>query len=597
MRVSDIVTNFIYEKAGISDIFTVTGGGAMFLNDALACHENMNTICCHHEQAASMAAVAYAKYKGNGCCYLTTGCGGTNAITSVLHAWQDNTPCIFISGQVKRSETSRNSTANIRQFGVQEADIIELVKPITKYAVMINDEKEILYHLEKALHLSKYGRPGPVWIDIPMDIQSSNVNDEDLILFENGLDNSIKTECSIEDVEYIYDALKEAKRPILIAGQGIRLSNSIKEFKGFIEKHNIPFVCSRLGFDVLPTEHPLNIGRIGTKGMRSANFAVQNADLVIALGSRLSVSTTGHEYSYFAREAKLIVVDIDSDEHKKNTVKIDKEINCDLKVLLNKIQIDGKMNFMEWATTCKNWKEKYPVFQDEYNNTDNGINMYLFVEKLSKYLKEDSVVVTDAGSAVYVPAQGLKYTSPKQRYITSGGQAEMGFTVPGVIGACVARGSQEAVGITGDGSLQMNIQEFQTIVHHQYPIKLFVWNNNGYLSIRTTQNKFFDGRLIGTDSENGVSFPDLQKICNAYGLSYLKTDSIDNIDEIIQQTLNFDGPIVCEVMCDPNQLVIPNVSAKKLDSGKLVSTPLEDMFPFLPREEFLSNMIVKPIKE
>lgn len=331
--------------------------------------------------------------------------------------------------------------------------------------------------------------------------------------------------------------------------------------------------------------------------MRSANFAVQNADFVLALGSRLSVSSTGQEYSYFAREAVVVVVDIDTEEHKKNTVRIDKIINCDLKAFFSSIDLDETIKYNEWTEICLNWKKRYPVFLPEYNNTGSGINMYLFVEKLSKYLKDDSVVVSDAGSAVYVPAQGLKHTSKNQRYITSGAQAEMGFTLPGTIGVCVARNNQETIGITGDGSLQMNIQELQTVIYHGYPIKLFVWNNDGYLSIRASQNKFFNGRLLGTDSTSGVSFPDLKKISSAYGITYYKTDSIENIDDIIQSVLEYEGPVICEVICERDQLVIPNVSSKKLDSGKLVSSPIEDMYPFLPREEFLSNMIIKPLEE
>jgi acetolactate synthase-1/2/3 large subunit len=598
MRVCDIIAEFICNKAGIKDVFMVSGGGVMFLNDGLACNNEIKKICCHHEQAATMAAVAYAKYKGLGCAYVTTGCGGTNSITSVLHAWQDNIPCIFISGQVKRKESSRNCNSSVRQLGVQEADIITIVNSITKYSIMVNDEKEILYHLEKALHIATSGRPGPVWLDIPMDVQSAEVKVDDLIHFDKEeLPNKIKVCCGDEDIEYIQKAFKCSKRPIIVAGQGIRLSDSIDQFEKFITKYNIPFVCSRLGFDVLPTEHKLNIGRIGNKGMRSANFALQNSDFVLVLGSRLSVCSTGQEYNYFAREAIVTVVDIDTEEHKKNTVKIDKEINCDLKFFLNTLKLDEELEYSDWADRCLIWKKKYPVFLQEYNNTENGINMYLFVDKLSKYLKEDSVVVTDAGSAAYVPAQGLLFSSRNQRYIVSGAQAEMGFTLPGTIGVCVARNDKETIGITGDGSLQMNIQELQTVVHHGYPIKLFVWNNDGYLSIRTTQNKFFNGRLLGTDSTSGVSFPNLEKISYAYGLAYYKTDSIDNIDTVIQRVFKYDGPVICEVICERDQLIIPNVSSKQLENGELVSSPIEDMYPFLSREEFLSNMIVKPVEE
>lgn len=598
MRICDIVASFIYNTAGIEDVFMVSGGGLMFLTDGLACNERINKVCCHHEQAATMAAVAYAKYNGLGCAYVTTGCGGTNSLTSLLHAWQDSTPCIFISGQVKRKEASRNCPTPVRQLGVQEADIISLTSHITKYSIMINNEDEILYHLEKALFLALDGRPGPVWLDIPLDVQSAEVDIDKLIHFiPSELPSIIKKDCTNDEVEFIQNCFYKSSRPIILAGQGIRLSGSINEFEQLIEKHRIPFVCSRLGFDILPTENSLNIGRVGNKGMRCANFAIQNCDFLLVLGSRLSVSSTGHEYDYFAREATVVVVDIDENEHKKGTVRTSKEINCDLSSLFKKLTLNDECEFSEWENKCFYWKEKYPVFQKEYTNTEQGINTYYFVEELSKYLKEDSAVVTDAGSAVYVPAQGLHFTSKKQRYITSGAQAEMGFTLPGAIGVCVARGTKETIGITGDGSLQMNIQELQTLIHHNFPVKLFVWNNDGYLSIRSTQSKFFSGRLLGTDRRSGVSFPNLEKISDAYGIKYFRIDSSDNIDIVIENVLQYNGPVVCEVICEREQQIIPNVSSRILANGKLVSSPIEDMYPFLPKNEFLSNMIVKPVKE
>lgn len=593
MRVCDLVSKYIYD-IGVSDVFMVSGGGLMFLTDGLACNEELNVVCCHHEQAVAMATVAYAKYNGFGCGYVTTGCGGTNAITGILNAWQDNTPCIFISGQCKRKETLRNLEVPIRQLGVQEADIVTIVESITKYSVMINDKEDIIYELEKAVYLAKSGRPGPVWIDIPMDIQSAEVEEKTLKHFIPEKEK-VKLFATEEELELVAEELKKAQRPIVIAGQGIRLSGAIDEFEKLVHDHNIPFVNSRMGLDVLPTMDELSIGRIGNKGTRAGNLAVQNADLVIALGSRLSVSSTGQEYEYFAREAKVIVVDIDEYEHKKNTVKIDKIINADIKNFLSNLVIDEKNNYNSWSQKCKEWKEKYPVCLSEYYDDKDGINMYVFVEELSKCLKEDSVVVTDAGSAVYVPAQGIRTTNKKQRYITSGGQAEMGFTLPAVIGTCIARHGKESIGITGDGSLQMNIQELQTIAFNKLPAKIFVWNNDGYLSIRATQTKFFDRRYIGTDKFSGVSFPDLSKISDAYGIKYFKIDSIKNIKTIINEVLAYDGPVVCEVMCIRDQLVIPTVSSRQLKNGRMVSSPIEDMYPFLPREEFHNNMIVKPV--
>lgn len=597
MRVADFIVKYINERMGVKDIFFVSGGGVMFLTDALVCNKNISTFSCHHEQATTMAATAYAKYSGGiGCAFVTTGCGGTNALTGVLHAWQDNTPIIVISGQCKRIETLAYKNIPLRQIGVQEADIISIVKPITKYAEMIMNPEDVLYHLEKAHYLATSGRPGPVWLDIPMDISAMNIDENSLRHFLKEELEPIKNACTESELQHVKESFQKSQRPVIVAGQGIRLAGVIEKFTELVEKHHIPIVCSRLGFDVLPTEHSQNIGRIGNKGTRAANFTLQNADLVLVLGSRLSVSSTGQTYEYFAREAEVIVVDIDTFEHKKNTVHIDYEINANLKDFMKQFDLPAELDYREWLTCCENWKKKYPVFSPEYNDTKNGINLYLFVEELSQHLRFDDVVVTDAGSAVYVPAQGIRTTTKTQRYVTSGGQAEMGFTLPGCVGVCVSRGGKKDVlGITGDGSLQMNIQELQTVAFNHFPIKLFVWNNDGYLSIRATQNKFFDGRLIGTDSTSGVSFPDLKKISEAYGIKYFRMTGIDDRDTIFEEILSTDGPVLCEVICEKNQLIQPTVSSRKLPNGKLVSSPIEDMSPFLPRDEFLENMIVKPI--
>lgn len=598
MRVCDLVANHIY-NSGIEDVFMISGGGVMFLTDGLACNRKLNKICCHHEQAVAMAAVAYAKYKGIGCAYVTTGCGGTNAVTGVLHAWQDNVPCVFISGQCKRKETLGYINLPIRQVGVQEADIISIVSSITKYAVMVEHTEDILYHLEKALYLAKDGRPGPVWIDIPMDIQSAEMEEENLRHFDPKELKPLKKKIHPKEVEGLIHDLKHAKRPVIVAGHGIRLAGAVEEFSEFVHKHRIPVVCSRLGMDVMPTMDELNIGRIGNKGMRSANFALQNADLVIAIGSRLSVSSTGQEYEYFAREAKVIAIDIDQYEHLKHTVHIEQVIQADAKDVLQKMLLEHvKGNYDEWAEKCLEWKNLYPVCLEEYYRDDSqGINMYLFVEELSKYFKGDSALVADAGSVAYVPAQGIKTSDKRQRYIASGAQAEMGFTLPGAIGVCVARKNQEVLGITGDGSFQMNIQELQTLVHYKLPVKLFVWNNDGYLSIRATQNKFFNGRFIGTDSTSGVSFPDIEKIAAAYGIDYFKIEKIQDIEKKMPEIMSKTGPVLCEVKIIRDQEVMPSVSSKQLEDGRLVSAPIEDMYPFLPREEFESHMIVEPVEE
>lgn len=596
MRVCDLIAKYIYDM-GVKDVFMVSGGGLMYLTDGLACHKDLNVVCCHHEQAVAMAATAYAKYEGFGCGYVTTGCGGTNAITGVLNAWQDSTPCLFVSGQCKRKETVRNTELPLRQLGVQEADIVTIVSSITKYAEMVNRPEDILYHLEKAEYMARSGRPGPVWLDIPLDVQSAEVRLEKLRHFDKTeIYHKEKREITEEEVLYITKKLYLAQRPVIIAGQGVRLAGMTDRFRKFVHKYQIPVVCSRMGVDVMPTEDSLNIGRIGNKGTRAANFAVQNADFILALGSRLSVSSTGQEYGYFAREADVVVVDIDRYEHLKGTVKIDRVINGDLRELLQNDRIYLKdKHYADWAKQCLKWKNQYPVCLPAYYDYQDGIDLYVFMNELSKCLKEDSVVVTDAGSAVYVPAQAIKTTKTRQRYITSGAQAEMGFTLPAAVGVCVAREKREVIGITGDGSLQMNIQELQTLVGYHLPVKLFVWNNDGYLSIRATQNKFFDGRFIGTDKTSGVTFPDLEKIADAYGIQYKRVADAGKLRDEIDEVLGIEAPVIIEVMCRREQEIIPTVSSKMDAAGRLVSAPIEDMYPFLPRDEFEKNMIIKPI--
>ena len=588
-RVADIVASFLVDQ-GIKDVFTLTGGGAMFLNDGIASNDNINAICNHHEQACAMGAVAYAKYKnGLATAMLTTGCGATNAITGLLDAWQDNTPVIFISGQIKRKETSRNSKTNLRQFGVQEADIISIVESLTKYSVMVNEPDEILYHLERAAHLAMTGRPGPVWIDIPLDVQGFFIEIDELKHFTP----EIEATQEIKGMDRLVKMYEKAERPIILAGNGVRLSGSVDKLREFSSKNNIPCVVSYLAVDYFEQDSPNYVGRLGIKGDRAGNFAIQNSDLIISLGSRLSVCLTGFEYELFARNSKLIVVDIDEDEHKKDTVDIDQFIHADVGNFLSKFasKITSK-HLGEWQNKCVHWKNKWPVYQGGYDA--DTVNMYEFTKTLSELASEDEIVVSDAGSSYYVTSQSFTFNSNKQRYITSGAQADMGFTLPAAIGTCIAA-NKSVVGITGDGSFQLNIQELQTIKHYNLPVKLIVWNNNGYLSIRATQNKFFDGRRIGTDPESGVSFPEVEKIAKAYDLPYVKINNAAELRKKLTDVISAFGPVICEVMCPENQEIVPAVSAVKNDDGSMTSKPIEDMYPFLERDEFLNEMIVKPI--
>ncbi len=591
IRVADYITNKISDM-GVEHIFTITGGGAMFLNDAVLRNPKLSAVCGHHEQASAMSAVGYAKYSGKlGVVMPTTGCGCTNTITGLLDGWQDNVPMMFVSGQINSYQTMDNYDTPLRQIGVQEADVIAIVKSITKYAVLVKDPKTIRYHVERAIHEAFSGRPGPVWLDIPLDVQSAIIDPNELEGYEIP---DTSTKVTLNDFQQLLEHQSTSKRPVILAGNGIRLSGAKEEFISFIEKYNIPVVNTYLAADLLPTDHPLNIGRVGIKGNRAANFALQNSDLLITIGTRLGIPVTGYIYENFAREAKIVVVDIDENEHKKDTIKIDQFIHADAKYFLENAELEYVSD--SWSKTCLQWRDDWPVFLPEHMDDTDGISFYGFMKVLSGCMGDDDIVVSDAGSAYYVSSQAV-HLDKNQRYITSGAQADMGFTLPASIGVSVARGGKPVIGIVGDGSFQLNMQEIQTMVHNKLPVKMFVWNNNGYLSIRTTQRKFFDDGFIGTDVNSGISFPDLSKISYAYGIKYVKVSEIDNLEDKINETMSHDGPVICEVMCKEWDEVLPTIGSKKLPDGKMFSRPLEDMYPFLTREEFLSKMIIKPLQE
>ena len=596
IRVADVIVDFLINKK-VDTIFGLMGGGAMFLNDALALRSNkINYICNHHEQASTMVAEGYSKMKnGIGAAMFTTGCGSTNAVTGVLDAWQDNLPCIFISGQVKRKETSRNirPKTHLRNFGVQEADIISIVESITKYSKMINEPNDIYKELEKAYGIATSGCPGPVWLDIPLDVQAapvdkkkwSIVKDKKANLFKNKLDT---------DINKVMNLLKKAKRPILVIGNGLRLAKVEKEFSNLVKNWKIPVVSSYLAIDIFPNTHKYHIGTLGTKGNRAANFAIQNSDLVIAFGCRMSVPLTGFEYKTFAREAKICIIDINKAEHKKDTIRIDSLINQDLALLVPKLpRIDFQAKWKGWLKKSIEWKDSWPVCNDYQRDDSNGINLYYFYEIFNKSNNISSVVVADAGSAGYASAQSIK-VNKNQRYIMPGGQMEMGFTLPCSIGVAFADPKKTVFAITGDGSFQLNIQELQTLSHFKPNIKLIIWNNSGYLSIKSTQNRFCKGRKIGAGPESGLTFPETKDIAKAYKLPFKKVSKASNLAASIEWLKSFYGPAILEVICPPEQEIIPTASSKTLEDGSMVSTPLEDMYPFLDKEEFLENMIVEP---
>ena len=593
IRVADYIIKFLEEKE-VEKVFLVTGGGAMFLNDAVAKSKKIQGIFNLHEQASAMSALGYSKlYNDVGVVMPTTGCGGTNTITGLLDAWQDSNKLLFISGNVKSKETTHGRELNIRKLGVQEANIIDIVKPITKYSVMVSSPESIKFHLQKAFYEINNNRPGPVWLDIPMDIQSAYVNESELYEFEELYSKPI---IPVEDLKKLELLINNSKRPIVVAGYGIHLSNCRENFKSFILKYNLPVVFTYLGIDLLDFSSNNYIGRLGSKGDRAGNFAIQNSDLVISLGSSLSVPVIGHQYEYFAREAKIVTVDIDPNEHKKGLIKVDLEINLDLKSFFNNFNslkiVNTSIN--DWKKKCLRWKEKWPVFNQSYYNTDNGINMYLIIEKISELMSPNSVVVSDAGSAYYVSSQGTKLNK-EQRYITSGAQADMGFTLPCSIGVALRDSSRRVIGITGDGSVQMNIQEFQTLKNYNLNVKIFVLNNNGYLSIRNTMDKFFDSRYLGTCPGSGLKLPSLSKIANAYELKYYLLSNLEDIDNNLDDILEIEGPVIIEVINPIKQDIIPSSASKENLNGLLESQPLENMTPFLSEEEYKDEMIIKII--
>ncbi|NLI78220.1 MAG: thiamine pyrophosphate-binding protein [Candidatus Riflebacteria bacterium] len=596
IRVADFIVRFLRDTARVRHVFLVSGGGIMFLTDALAQCPEVKAVCTHHEQSAAMALEAYARTTGGvGAGFFTTGPGATNAITGLVGAWLDSVPCLFVSGQAKRRETVRLAgIPGLRQFGVQEVDILPVVQSLTKYAVMLDDPAEVRYELEKAFHLATTGRPGPVWIDVPLDVQGALVDPRRLRGFPAVERPALKTRPVAAEMRKFQDLLRQAERPVILAGQGVAIARAGPDLERFADAHGIPVVHSFLGANAIGHRHRCRIGPVGIKGSRAGNLAVQNADLVIAIGTSLHVGTIGYEYGQFAREAVKVVVDIDRTAHRKKTIAIDLYINADAREFLRQANAGAvtKARPSGWLRTCRRWLRQYPVCLPDYAQEDrNGINLYQFIDRLSACIRPDDVVVSDAGSVYYAVAQGLR----QGILLTSGGIATMGYSLPAAIGAAEARNGR-VVAITGDGSLQMNVQELQTVVHHRLPVKLFVISNQGYLSIRFTQDRFFAGRRLGEGAASGVSLPHLGRLARAYGLDYCAVRRHRDLDRTIRKVLATPGPVVCEVFGSPDQAIVPTVSSVKLEDGSMVSKPLEDMFPFLDREEFRQNMIVKPLK-
>jgi acetolactate synthase-1/2/3 large subunit len=593
-KLSDYIVQSLADW-GVRDIFMMTGGGAMYLNDSIGAEPRIRYICNHHEQAAAMAAEGCARITGQtGVINVTTGPGGINALNGVFGAWTDSIPMLILSGQVKRQTCMATSGARgLRQLGDQEVDIIAMAKGITKYAVLVDDPSSIRYHLERAWHLANTGRPGPCWLDVPIDVQSAMIDPATLRGYDPAEDDIAQDTVLLQrQCSDVIARIRRAKHPVLLAGTGVRIAGALEEFEQTIRKLRIP-VATAWTHDLIDSEDELYCGRPGTIGDRAGNFAVQNADLVLVLGSRLNLRQVSYNWSSFARDAFKIQVDVDPAELDKPLVKPDLAIASDLKLFLHTLVelLDAESyapRHDAWIEWCRQRVARYPVVQERQRQPGPPLNPYYFMELLSSMLTQDDVVICGNATACILPFQVMKIHKG-QRLISNSGAASMGHDLPASIGAAVARGGRRVICLAGDGSLQLNIQELQTVVHHRLPIKIFVLNNGGYLSIRSTQKNFF-GRVMGESSSSGVSFPDIVKVAEAYGIPSTRVERASEMDRV-QAALATSRPALIEIMLDPQQEFEPRSRSKVLPDGTIVSPPLEDMYPFLSPEELAANKI------
>ncbi|MCR5205820.1 MAG: thiamine pyrophosphate-binding protein [Lachnospiraceae bacterium] len=613
-RLADYVADFLVEH-GVTDVFSVVGGGAMHLNDALGHNSSLHVTYNHHEQACAIAAEAYARLDNRiAAVCVTTGPGGTNALTGVVGGWLDSIPMFIISGQVRYDTTARfalNETgAVVRAMGDQEYDIVKSVTPMTKYAVMIEDPKTIRYHLERAWHLATTGRPGPVWIDIPVNFQGGFIETDELKGYDPIEDDiNLPPKVSDEVIQVVIKKIKEAKRPVFHAGYGIRLSGGYEAFRSCMEKLNIPVVTYWNAVDLIEDEHPLYVGRAGNMGDRPGNWAIQNADLILAVGTRISIRQVGYNWKTWARAAEVIMIDIDQGELKKPTLHVDMPIWADAKDFLSKLDnildkeccVDNSVgnklfNGIDWLNKCQGWKKDYPVVLSKHWKENNETaNVYAFIKYLSSRLPENSLTAVSNGACCVVGNQA--YVIQKgSRMANNSAIASMGYGLPAAIGTCIGGGRKETVCLEGDGSIMMNLQELQTIITNKLPIKIFLINNDGYHSIRITQTNLFNKNFVGIGPESGdLSFPEFKKIAEAFGYSYYSAHSNAEMMSVIDEVLKLDGPIFTEIFTDTEQVWEPKSSTKRLEDGTLVSPPLEDLAPFLPREELEKIMVVPMI--
>ncbi len=610
IRVADYIAQRIAE-AGIQHVFMVTGGGAMHLNDAFGRRKDLTYVCCHHEQALTMAAESYYRLTNRlAVVNVTTGPGGTNALTGVFGAWTDSLGMLVISGQVKWETLVASTNLPLRQLGDQEVDIVRMVEPITKYAQMITDPQTVRYHLEKALYLATAGRPGPCWLDVPMNVQGAMVDPDTLPGYDPQADApAYATRAELTALcQTIVARMKQAERPVILAGPGVRLGRVEKAFARLLERWPVPVVTSFNAHDLIAYEHPCQVGQQGTIGDRAGNFAVQNADFLLVLGCRLNIRQLSYNWQSFARHAYKVMVDVDRAEMQKPTVAPDLAVWADLAdflpALVQEVETvptgskEGEVNPPQtaWLEWCRERKAKYPVVLPEYWLKNENVNPYCFAQTLFEELTPTDIIVTGDATACITTFQAARIKEGQRLYSNSG-CASMGYDLPAAIGAAVAAGGKRVICLAGDGSLQMNVQELQTMAGYRLPIKLFIYNNGGYHSIRQTQRNFFSDNIVGCGPESGVTFPAFERLAYAYNIPYRRCASHAEMRQAIRQTLEADGPQICELIIDMEQPFAPKTSSKRLPDGRMVTAPLEDMAPFLEREDFLSNMLIPAMED
>lgn len=604
IRLADYVAEFLADK-GVTDVFSVVGGGAMHLNDALGHNARLHVTYNHHEQACAIAAEAYARLDNKiAAVCVTTGPGGTNALTGVVGGYLDSIPMFIISGQVRYDTTARYNNAliegcKLRSVGDQEFDITRSVEPMAKFAQMLTDPCDIRYLLEKAWHLATTGRPGPVWIDIPVNFQGMTIETDELSGYDPAEDDSqLPPSVDLAVVSAVIEEIKNAERPVFISGYGIRLAGAYDVFREVAKKLSIPVVTYWNAIDLIETDNDLYVGRSGNMGDRPGNWAVQNSDLVFVVGSRISIRQTGYDYQSWARHAKVVMVDVDQAELKKPTLHVDMPIWADAKDFLVKMNdlLDVPLEKKQWwLDKCKSWKLSYPVVDEKkYENSKDGANVYAFIDYLSRQLPEDSLTAVSNGACCVAGSQSY-YIKKGSRFHNNNAIASMGYGLPAAIGTCISGNRKNTVCLEGDGSIMMNLQELMTVITNRLPIKLFLINNNGYHSIRITQNNLFAEHCkvgIGPES-NDLEFPEYEKIAKAFGWKYLSACNNDSMKKVVDEALSIEGPVFAEIFTDTIQVWEPKSSAKRLADGTMVSSPLEDLAPFLPKEELENIMIVK----